>query len=141
MLLPDISLRGNVSLDDLGGIYCVNTAYIICSTDKMLLAILNSNLITYYYSHLSSSYRGGYLRFIYQYLEILPIPSLNKLRDLVISLVDQMLETQKLLNKSKTDQDREVYQKKADLLDKQIDRLVYELYGLTEEEINVIEGM
>jgi hypothetical protein len=28
----------------------------------------------------------------------------------------------------------------CDLLDKQIDTLVYELYGLTEEEIRVVEG-
>jgi hypothetical protein len=33
-----------------------------------------------------------------------------------------------------------MYQQKTEILDKQIDTLVYELYGLSEEEIFVVEG-
>lgn len=35
--------------------------------------------------------------------------------------------------------DREVLQRQIDATDRQIDRLVYELYGLTEEEIATAE--
>ena len=35
--------------------------------------------------------------------------------------------------------DRELYQRQIDATDREIDRLVYELYGLTEEEISVVE--
>ena len=35
--------------------------------------------------------------------------------------------------------DKELYERQIKFVDKQIDRLVYELYGLTEEEIERIE--
>ena len=38
------------------------------------------------------------------------------------------------------DSDKKLLQQKCDLLDKQIDKLVYELYELTEEEIKIVEG-
>lgn len=40
IMLPDISIRGNFTLDDKGEFYCVNTAYIISSQDKYLLGIV-----------------------------------------------------------------------------------------------------
>ena len=40
----------------------------------------------------------------------------------------------------RTDHDKTVIQRQIDATDHQIDQLVYELYGLTEEEIRVIEG-
>ena len=36
--------------------------------------------------------------------------------------------------------DRQLYQRQIEATDRQIDRLVYELYGLTEEEIEIVEG-
>ena len=41
---------------------------------------------------------------------------------------------------AKTDKDKTYYENKCASLDRQIDRLVYELYGLTEEEIKIVEG-
>lgn len=35
--------------------------------------------------------------------------------------------------------DKELYERVVKIVDVQIDRLVYELYGLTEEEIEVVE--
>ena len=35
--------------------------------------------------------------------------------------------------------DKKLYQRQIDAMDRQIDRLVYELYGLTEEEIGIVE--
>jgi len=37
--------------------------------------------------------------------------------------------------------DRQLYQRQIEATDRQIDALVYELYGLTEEEIAVVEGL
>jgi predicted metal-dependent hydrolase len=37
------------------------------------------------------------------------------------------------------DYDKELYEQQINFVDKQIDRLVYDLYGLTEEEIERIE--
>ena len=55
-------------------------------------------------------------------------------------LVEQMLGLQKQLPNTKTAHDQTMIQRQIDATDRQIDRLVYELYGLTEEEIAVVEG-
>ena len=36
--------------------------------------------------------------------------------------------------------DKELYERQIKIVDTQIDRLVYDLYGLTEEEVKVVEG-
>lgn len=105
LMLPDISLRGNFVLDETGENYCTNTAYIIPVDDKYLLGILNSKLITFVYSSISSTYRGGYLRFIYQYLAQLPIRTIDfdnpadvALHDKMVELVNRMLDLHKQLH-------------------------------------------
>ena len=37
------------------------------------------------------------------------------------------------------EQDKELYERQIKMVDAQIDRLVYGLYGLTEEEIEIVE--
>ena len=46
----------------------------------------------------------------------------------------------KQLQQSKTESDKNYLKRKCETLDKQIDELVYKLYGLTEEEIKIVEG-
>jgi len=109
---------------------------------KYVLALLNSRALNFRYKSIGKQTGNG----IYEYFENgvgkLPIPIIDKKNQGVfVELVDQMLETQKKLHSAKTERDKEHYQQKAELLDKQIDALVYELYGLTEEEIKVVEGM
>ncbi len=147
IILPDISLRGNFALDNTGGRYCVNTAYIISSADKYLLGILNSSLIIFFYKNISATFRGGYLRFIYQYLILIPIhniafgrPDEKKKHDLMVQLVDQMLGLHKQLAETKTAHEQTIIQRQIDATDKQIDKLVYELYALTPAEIAIVAG-
>jgi hypothetical protein len=146
IMLPDISLRGNFALDKEGDKYCANTAYIISNAESYLLGILNSSLITFFYKNLSSTYRGGYLRFIYQYLMVLPIRVINvddpadtARHDRLAGLVDQMLELNKKLAESKIPQAKDVLKRQITAIDGQIDQLVYQLYDLTDEEIRIIE--
>ncbi|MDY0297570.1 MAG: TaqI-like C-terminal specificity domain-containing protein [Acidobacteriota bacterium] len=147
IMLPDISLRGNFTLDEEGGKYCVNTAYIISNPEKYLLGVLNSKLIDYYYRLISSSYRGGYLRYIYQYMEGIPIRrtrnsdsgDMNR-HNRMVGLVEQMLELNQQLATARTPQARDVLQRHIEVTDKEIDHLVYELYDLTEAEIALVEN-
>jgi len=44
------------------------------------------------------------------------------------------------LIKAKTSAEKTALQWQIDATDKQIDQLVYQLYGLTEEEIKIVEG-
>ncbi len=146
IIFPDISTKGNFTLDTRKS-YTVNTTYIIPTDDLYLLAVLNSKLITFVYSKVASTIRGGYLRFIYQYVEQLPIRTIdfnNKrektMHDEVISLADKMLALHEKLKKAKTPHDRELIERQIKATDDQIDKLVYELYELTEEEIRIVEG-
>ena len=54
--------------------------------------------------------------------------------------VEVMLESKKQLSQAQTDKDKTYYENKGAALDRQIDRLVYDLYGLTEDDIKTVEG-
>lgn len=141
LMLPDISLRGNFLYDSEGKYYSLNTTYIISTDEKTLMGILNSRLITFFYAKLSSSYNGGYYRFIYQYLVQIPIKTLSKPEQQSFdALVERMLELNKELSQATTPQSRTQLERQIARTDSEIDRLVYELYGLTEEEIRIVEG-
>ncbi|KAF5433968.1 hypothetical protein C5S39_00425 [Candidatus Methanophagaceae archaeon] len=51
-----------------------------------------------------------------------------------------MLKLQKKYHDARMDRDKELYERQIKMVDAQIDRLVYDLYGLTEEEIGIVEG-
>ena len=51
-----------------------------------------------------------------------------------------MLKIQNRYHETRMDRDKELYERQIKLVDAQIDRLVYDLYGLTEEEVKVVEG-
>ena len=61
-------------------------------------------------------------------------------RDKMVAYVDTMLEMNKKLPKVKTEHEKTVIQRQIDATDRKIDKLVYELYGLTEEEIKIVGG-
>jgi adenine-specific DNA-methyltransferase len=122
------------------GFYCVNTAYIIPVDDKYLLGILNSKLVHFYYLKISSTIRGGYLRFIRQYLETIPIVVNKQIKPEIIKLVDQLLQLNEELQNVKLQTQRDQIQNKIDYCENRINKIVYELYGLTEEEIAIIEN-
>jgi len=50
-----------------------------------------------------------------------------------------MLELRKKYHDARMDRDKELYERQITIVDAQIDRLVYDLYGLTEEEIEIVE--
>ncbi|MBM4431207.1 MAG: hypothetical protein FJ026_12800 [Chloroflexi bacterium] len=58
----------------------------------------------------------------------------------MLALVERMLELHKVQAAARTPGDRELYARQIAATDREIDALVYELYGLTEEEIAVVEG-
>jgi hypothetical protein len=58
--------------------------------------------------------------------------------DLVV-MVDKMLKLQEKYHSARLAQDKKLYKTQIDHLDDQIDTHVYKLYGLTEDEIKVVE--
>lgn len=81
-------------------------------------------------------------------LETFPIPNIDQSKlsdkarhDKMVSLVYQMLALHKQLADARTDHEKTSLQRQIDATDKQIDKLVYELYGLTEEEIGIVDNL
>jgi adenine-specific DNA-methyltransferase len=150
IIFPDIC-KGPRFYVDRAGIYLANTAYCLGSDSLYLLGLLNSRLFWFAISNISIPFgiRAGEYRYrlIYQYMEKVPIRSIDmsqtgdKTRhDKIVSLVEQMLSAQKQLAAAQSEKDKDFYTNRCDGLDRQIDALVYELYGLTEEEIKIVEG-
>jgi len=59
--------------------------------------------------------------------------------DKMVSLVEKMLDLHRRLSESKTCSEKTILSRQIEATDRQIDGLVYELYGLTEEEIAIVE--
>ncbi len=58
----------------------------------------------------------------------------------MVQLVEGMLSLHKMLANAKTPQDKEYLERNIHARDRQIDTLVYELYGLSPDEIRIVEG-
>ena len=50
-----------------------------------------------------------------------------------------MLDLHRQLTAAKTPVDQTAIQRQVDATDREVDRLVYELYGLTDDEIRMVE--
>ena len=112
-----------------------------------LCGLLNSRLLDFYFKRVTTTFRSGYFAANKQYIEQLPIRTIDftdpadvARHDRMVGLVERMLELHRQLSVAKTPQSKRLLQQQIDLTDQAIDALVYELYGLTEEEIAIIEG-
>jgi hypothetical protein len=57
----------------------------------------------------------------------------------MIHLVNQILALHQQLIAAQISQEKSLIQRQIEATDRQIDQLVYELYGLTQEEIRIVE--
>ena len=60
--------------------------------------------------------------------------------DRIVELVQTMLDLHKALSSPGPEHERTLIARRIEATDRQIDRLVYELYGLTDEEIEIVEA-
>jgi hypothetical protein len=95
---------------------------------------------------ISTPFRGGYIALNRQYIERLPIRTIDfsdpedvALHDQMVGLVERMLSLHERLAGARIERERMVIGSQISATDRQIDRLVYELYGLTDEEMDVVE--
>ena len=146
IIYAEIATKGQFTLDT-ENFYSETTSYIIPVNSKYLLAVLNSSLITFIFSKISSEIRGGFFRWKRLYMETLPIrtidfnnPSEKAIHDKLVSLVDRMLDLHKKKIALPPSAEREKIEREITITDEKIDNIVYGLYGITEEERKVIEG-
>ncbi len=145
IVYPEIAKEPRFHLDQ-KGLYPLKTIFCIPSCDWFLLAILNSTAAFWYLSQvctvLGDAKNRGRLTMQAIYLERLPIPEATITEE----------EALARLSKNRTELEENIpphnsrRKKKQGIpavtiaLDKEIDSIVYDLYGLTQEEIAVIEG-
>jgi type I restriction-modification system DNA methylase subunit len=109
---------------------------------EFLLGTLNSRFIGWYFrKKFQISADDTFPQIMIRDIMEFPLPHADKARhDRMVELVEQMLSLHKQLPTAKTDHDKTILQRQIDTTDQQIDHLVYELYGLTEEEIKTVES-
>jgi len=98
-------------------------------SNKYLLAIINSKFISYFKTNISTTAKkDDFSQLTLSDIRKLSIPKIDKQsQQPFITLSDQIIQLKKQ-NKDSTD------------LEAQIDQMVYELYGLSEDEVALVEG-
>ena len=97
---------------------------------KYVLGIMNTDIMKNFIQSIASLKSGGYYQYSSNILNRCPIPSAPPAQQKpIIALVD------KILAAKKDDPQADTSKEEAE-----IDRLVYALYGLSEDEIKVVEG-
>jgi adenine-specific DNA-methyltransferase len=136
---PKIVIKGLTLLEaciDLEGLIIPGKSTLVVNakdipTLKLLLVIINSKLASFYLKekYPSYTYNQG-INFTKDMINSMPFPKIsNEQQKLFVTLVDQILSIKKQNPEADTSN-----------LEHQIDQLVYKLYGLTSEEIKIIEG-
>lgn len=110
--------------------------------EKYLLAIINSKLIIYFWSIMFSDFKNSFPQVTIFSLDSIPIKENPKDIEYneIINLVSQLLQLNKEKQEVKLQSRLEQIQTKIDYCENRIDQLVYQLYGLTEEEVKIIEN-
>ena len=150
---PDIADVPSYSLDKNGDLFFTGGTAggygIVPNADiksEYLLGLLNSNLLNWYLRHISTSFRGGWYSYEARYIKQLPIRTIDydnpadvAMHDKMVELVDEMLDLHKQLP-DLTGEGRRVTEALIASVDSEIDALVYKLYGLSEDEVAIVEG-
>ena len=129
-----ISLSATLKPQDL---ICLDRIYYLKPisnyNNKLLLALLNSNVLNYWFeiNYFTTKIRGGYFDLNGDQLKSIPLPEISSSQQRpIIALVDEILAAKEKDPQADTSK-----------LEREIDELVYKLYGLTAEEVKVVEGL
>jgi len=127
ILYPDIYEHQSFTWD-VDKYFTANTCYFIRTDERWLTGLLNSATVEWFYGMLSNRVRGGYLRAFSDYMRQIPIPRASP-------KVQEQLET--LVNRALAAKAKDP---SADTgpIEREIDLLVYELYGLTADERDLV---
>ena len=151
ILTADLNPFANYCMDDNGsacfpggaaggyGIVVNNDIYLY------LLGLLNSKAVDYYHKKISSNFRGGWFGYDAKVIRNIPIRIIDQTNTVDSLIFDQMNFLVKMMldlhkQTPNTPQEHEQLQRQIAATDRQIDQLVYQLYGLTDEEIALVES-
>jgi hypothetical protein len=148
IIVPAIVQNASYSFDT-SGFYSNDKTSIIVSDSLYLLGILNSKTLDFVMHSIASTKQGGYYEYKPMYVEQLPIRTINfddpadiARHDRMVQMVEQMIALKQEHAREEvvfSDKRHELAQR-IERLDQDIDALVYELYGLTDDELAIVEG-
>ncbi|MFA6333530.1 MAG: hypothetical protein WCX22_11290 [Methanoregula sp.] len=120
----------------------------IPSAGLYLAGVLSSRLMTFVFNRTVQQHMQDQEIFAWEDLRTLPVytPDLDRPEDRarherMEKLVRRLIDLKKNVRHARTDPERESLQQKIRAADALIDTLVYELYGLTTEEISFVESV
>jgi adenine-specific DNA-methyltransferase len=99
---------------------------------KFIMTLLNSKLIYKYVEMIVHQYGFTGFRLSNQYVEIMPLPPITASNQGIVSQIENLVD--KILSAKKQNP-----QADTRACEREIDRLVYQLYELTEQEIKIID--
>jgi type I restriction-modification system DNA methylase subunit len=144
IIYPNICKRPEFTID-VNGFYTNQKCFIISKNDKYLLGILNSLIMMFFFRTTIPKLRGDFYEPGYVFMKNFPVHKINftnlaevEQHDRMVTLVERMLGLHK--RDPQTPQEADRIQREIAATDAAIDKLVYELYGLTEEEVRIVEG-
>jgi hypothetical protein len=137
---------------DTSGYLCLNNMHVLVPflnspSPKFLIGVINSRLLNWYYQTLNPEKGEALAEVKKANVARLPIRTLDldsnhdrERHDDMVEFVEQMLKLHRKRALAKTPAEQTALVRQIAATDAQIDRLVYELYGLTEEEIKIVES-
>ena len=112
-----------------------NCGYLI----KYILALLNSTLLDWYFGFIGKT-KGNSREYFNKPLALIPIKSATQSQQQELAnLATLMMDAVKRQQEAKSDQEKNVCKMRIEAIDAQINAKVYALYGLTEDEIAIVE--
>jgi len=144
IIYPNICKRPEFTMDSASR-YTNQKCFIIGVADKYLLGILNSQLMMFYFQTTIPKLRGDFYEPGFAFLKSFPIRQIDfnnpadvTLHDMLIALVERMLDLHRQADL--TTVQRDVVKQRIEAVDREIDGLVYALYGLSEAEREIVEA-
>jgi len=106
---------------------------------KYVLALLNSTLLDWYFGFIGKA-KGNSREYFNKPLAIIPIKTATESQQQELAnLATLMMEAVKKQQDAKSDQEKNICKMRVEAIDTQINAKVYALYGLTEDEIAIVE--
>ena len=112
-----------------------------------ILALLNSKVLTFRFKSIGKLKGRGIYEYVWNSVSKLPIHRIDfsnssekAKHDRLVILVESMMSLKLRRDTEITPSDQEKIDRRVEEIDEEINQLVYGLYGLTEEEIKVVEG-
>ena len=150
ILIRQIGKTPVATLDE-NNFYTLNTLYNIISVSnyspKYLLAIINSSLGKWFWLKNNSDFKTLFPKIKKSEIEAIPICKIDfknenekSLYDEIVRNVDLILSLHDEIITTKLDTKINHLKNRIDYCESRINEIVYQLYGLIEEEIGIIEG-